>query len=51
LGATYVDLSPVLSDGRGGLRPDFTPDMLHLNALGYAAWVDTLSPITRQAFQ
>ena len=51
LGATYVDLWPALSDGRGGLRPDFTPDMLHLNGLGYAAWVDTLSPITRQALQ
>ncbi|MDT5291077.1 MAG: hypothetical protein QOF88_5966 [Mycobacterium sp.] len=50
-GATYVDLWPALSDGRGGLRAEFTPDKLHLNGLGYAAWVDTLSPITRQAFQ
>jgi lysophospholipase L1-like esterase len=49
--ATNVDLWPALSDGRGGLRAEFTPDKLHLNGLGYAEWVDTLSPITRQALQ
>jgi lysophospholipase L1-like esterase len=50
-GATYVDLWPALSDGRGGLRAEFTPDVLHLNSLGYSAWVDTLSPIIRRALQ
>jgi lysophospholipase L1-like esterase len=49
LGATYVDLWPALSDGRGGLRAEFTSDKLHLNGLGYSAWVDALSPITRRA--
>jgi len=48
-GATCVDLWPALSDGRDGLRAEFTPDKLHLNGLGYSAWVDTLSPITRRA--
>jgi lysophospholipase L1-like esterase len=47
-GATYVDLWPAFDDGRGGLRAEFTPDKLHLNGLGYAAWVDALSPITRR---
>src|SRR3954451_19303271 len=45
LGATSVDLWPALSDSRGGLRAESTPDMLQLNGLDYAAWVDTLSPI------
>jgi lysophospholipase L1-like esterase len=48
-GATYVDLWPALSDGRGGLRAEFTSDKLRLNGHGYSAWVDTLSPIMRRA--
>ena len=47
-GVTYVDLWPAFSDGRGGLRAEFTRDKLHLNGIGYAAWVDALSPITRR---
>ena len=51
LGATYVDLWPALSDGRGGLRAEFTSDKLHLNGLGYSAWVDALLPITRRVLR
>lgn len=44
-GATWLDLGPVLSDGAGSLRAQFTADSLHLNGAGYAAWVDALRPL------
>jgi lysophospholipase L1-like esterase len=44
VGATYLDLWPVLADDEGGLRSGLTRDFLHLNGPGYAAWVDALRP-------
>lgn len=43
--ATWLDLWPVLSDGAGSLRAQFTGDSLHLNGAGYAAWVEVLRPL------
>ena len=43
--ATWLDLWPVLSDGAGSLRAQFTGDSLHLNGAGYAAWVEALRPL------
>lgn len=40
----YLDLTPVLADEHGNLRPSFTGDGLHLNGAGYAAWIDVLRP-------
>ena len=31
----YRDLWPLLSDGRGALRKEYTLDNLHVNGLGY----------------
>jgi lysophospholipase L1-like esterase len=43
--ATWLDLWPVLSDGAGSLRAQYTGDSLHLNGAGYAAWVEALRPL------
>lgn len=48
-GATWLDLWPVLSDGAGSLRAQFTGDSLHLNGAGYAAWVEVLRPLLTSA--
>ncbi|WP_436791665.1 GDSL-type esterase/lipase family protein [Yinghuangia sp. YIM S10712] len=40
----YIDLWPILDDGTGQLRPDYTYDQLHLNGAGYAAWAKALLP-------
>ncbi len=42
-GATYIDLTPVLSDNKGKLRKEFTNDGLHLTGKGYRAWADAIS--------
>ena len=42
--AQYLDLWPAMSREDGELRPDFSDDRLHLNAAGYAAWLDELRP-------
>ena len=42
--AQYLDLWPAMSGEDGELRPDFSDDRLHLNAAGYAAWLDELRP-------
>ncbi len=43
---TFVDLATPLLDGEGHPRPEFfKPDMLHLNASGYAAWTKVLAPL------
>lgn len=47
--ATWLDLWPVLSDGAGSLRAQFTGDSLHLNGAGYAAWVEVLRPLLTSA--
>jgi lysophospholipase L1-like esterase len=44
-GATYVDLWPVLADSDGAIRRNFTRDHLHLNGVGYEAWVGELRPL------
>lgn len=46
--ATYLDLWPVLSDGRGALKSDFSLDELHLNGAGYRAWVGELESYVRR---
>ncbi|WP_297542938.1 GDSL-type esterase/lipase family protein [Amycolatopsis sp.] len=41
----YVDLWPALATADGVLNPEFTRDRLHLNGLGYRAWVEVLEPL------
>ena len=42
LGVLYVDLWSSLVDGRGGIRPEFSLDQLHLTGAGYREWVTEL---------
>ncbi len=42
VGATYIDLWPVLAGPDLALRPVFTQDNLHLNGAGYRVWTDAL---------
>lgn len=44
-GVKYVDLWPVLSDGKGSLKRNFTNDGLHLTGTGYRAWTDFIRPM------
>lgn len=41
----YVDLWPALATADDVLNPEFTRDRLHLNGLGYRAWVGILEPL------
>jgi lysophospholipase L1-like esterase len=43
-GSTYVDVWPALAGRDGALRPEFTPDGIHLSTAGYKAWTDVLRP-------
>lgn len=43
-GLPLLDLHPSFDDGTGGLRPEETPDGLHLNDAGYRRWVELLEP-------
>jgi lysophospholipase L1-like esterase len=45
LGATFVDYTPALGDGRGAMRPGYASDGVHPTAAGYHAMIDVLSPI------
>jgi lysophospholipase L1-like esterase len=45
VGATYLDLWPILADRDGGLRDELSLDHLHLNGPGYEAWVTALRPL------
>ncbi|MCU1477157.1 MAG: hypothetical protein JWQ64_1850 [Subtercola sp.] len=40
----YLDLWPALALEDGELNPQYTPDQVHLNALGYEAWLSELEP-------
>jgi lysophospholipase L1-like esterase len=42
--ATYVDVWPALASADGAIRPEFTPDGIHLSIAGYRAWTDVLRP-------
>jgi lysophospholipase L1-like esterase len=42
--AGFVDLWPALADERGAMRPEFSPDELHLSDAGYQAWLAELRP-------
>lgn len=43
---TFVDVATPLLDATGTPRPEFfRPDQLHLNAAGYAVWVQVLAPL------
>ena len=44
-GASYVDLWPSLASPDGSLRSELTSDDLHLNGVGYEAWVAVLRPL------
>ncbi len=44
-GATWIDLWPLLEDGKGQLRSDFTIDRLHLRKAGIQAWANYLRKI------
>ena len=45
VGATYVDLWPILAAPDGSLRDALTRDHLHLNGAGYEAWIGVLRPL------
>jgi lysophospholipase L1-like esterase len=42
-GFVFIDLAH-LTDGAGQLRPELTPDGIHLNGDGYALWYQSLKP-------
>lgn len=42
--AQYLDLWPALAQSNDAIDPRFSPDGLHLNDDGYAAWLDELRP-------
>lgn len=44
-GVAFVDLWPALAASNGAMRDEFTADHLHLNGVGYQAWVDVLRPL------
>jgi lysophospholipase L1-like esterase len=43
-GAVYISLFESLADDTGDLRPDFTPDGLHLSVAGYSVLLDGIRP-------
>ena len=51
VGATYLDLWPLLDDGTGQLKPRYTEDGLHLNGLAYREWAAKLAPIVEKCTQ
>jgi lysophospholipase L1-like esterase len=46
--AHYLDLWPTLATPERTLRKELTPDGLHLNGVGYRAWVSVLKPALEQ---
>lgn len=42
-GFAFIDLAH-LTDGAGQLRPELTPDGIHLNGEGYSLWYQSLKP-------
>jgi lysophospholipase L1-like esterase len=46
-GATYIDLTGVLTDGSGSLKKEFTTDGLHLNLAGKLALCEALKPYAK----
>lgn len=47
-GAKYVDLWPILSDGKGNLKREYTNDGLHLNGKGYKAWTNGIKHLVKE---
>lgn len=45
---TYLDLWPAFEADDGSLRPDLSPDKLHLKGQGYREWVALLRPIIEE---
>ena len=45
----FVDLSAVLGDEQGALRPEYTTDGLQLNEDGYRAWLEAVRPVLAAA--
>ena len=48
-GVVWVDLWPTMAADDGSLPRRFTPDGIHLNNVGYRAWVGVLDPELRAA--
>jgi lysophospholipase L1-like esterase len=42
--AQYLDLWPAFAQEDGEIRPELSPDRLHLNDAGYEAWLGELRP-------
>ena len=49
-GATFIDLFPLLADGSGAIRGEYSADKLHLTGPAYRAWVDTIGPLVDAEF-
>ena len=45
--ATYIDVWPALATPEGAIRRELSPDGIHVNSLGYLAWVEVLRPNLR----
>lgn len=48
IGATHVDYTAALSDGRGGIRKELALDGVHPEAEGYAAMEKVIEPVLRR---
>ncbi|UFS60100.1 SGNH/GDSL hydrolase family protein [Subtercola endophyticus] len=46
----YLDLWPALATRDGELNPEYTEDQLHLNDLGYEAWLSELEPALERVY-
>jgi lysophospholipase L1-like esterase len=49
LEAHYADMHPVMQDGKGELRAEFTTDGIHLTPAAYDAWTAELERLLAQA--
>ena len=46
----YLDLWPALSVADGSLNAEYSADQLHVNALGYEAWLSELEPALERVY-
>lgn len=47
--SNWIDYHRALSDGKGGMHPDFSDDGVHPNLAGYAAMEDLAEPVIKRA--
>ena len=47
-GMSYIDVHPLLADGNGQLKSEYTTDGLHLNPIAYEIWSEALKPYVEE---